>query len=170
MSLRERLKARLRTEEGFVAKAYKDSLGHLTIGYGFNLERHDTDRRLQALGLSPTQVRSGTWPITTAQAEDLLDYDALCAITDAGDVVGKEAWPRLPETARLVCADMVYQLGDGGFAGFHKMLEALRTNPPDFIGAAHEMVNSKWAMQTPLRCRQLADLMRSCGAPPLTAA
>lgn len=167
MSLLEELKARLRPEEGFVPKAYRDSLGHLTIGYGTLLERPDIDKRLSRMGLSPTTIRAGVWAITRVQAEELLDYDAACSITDAGDVVGRAAWERLPDTARLVCADMTYQMGMGGFGGFHKMLAALRADPPDYIEAAHEMRNSKWAMQTPMRCRPLAALLETCVAPPI---
>lgn len=167
MGLLGDLKARLRGEEGFVPKAYKDSLGHLTIGYGTLLERPDIDKRLVKLHLSPTAVLSGSWPLSKEQAEALLDYDAGCAITDAGDVVGRDAWERLPDTARLVCADMTYQMGMGGFAGFHKMLAALRAEPPDYAEAAHQMRNSKWAMQTPMRCRPLAALLETCSTPPI---
>lgn len=171
MGLFGRLVERLKAEEGCVLKAYKDSLGVLTIAYGFNLERPDADRILLAMGLSPTMVRSGTWPISVEQADELLNHDAARAITDAGDVVGQPTWNALPETAKLVCADMTYQLGYGGFGAFHKMIAALRASPPDFGEAAHQMRNSRWAMQTPERCKALAVLMEGCAAPaPPTAA
>lgn len=166
MSLLTDLIARLKPEEGFVAKAYKDSVGVLTIGYGTNLERHDIDARLIAMGLSPTVVRSRTWAITLAQAEQLLDYDAQAALTDAGDVVGRAAWERLPDVAKLVCADMTYNLGAGGFEGFHRMLFDLRRDPPDFLQAAYEMRMSTWHHQVGQRARDLEAMMRSCADPP----
>lgn len=162
--------SRLKVEEGFRAKSYRDSLGHLTIGYGTLLEGAFIDKRLSALGLSPTMVRAGSWPITETQGLDLLYYDAGCAMTDAGDVVGRDAWMRLPDTAKLVCADMTYQLGSGGFAGFHHMLAALRLTPPDYAEAAHQMLNSEWHMQTKERCEALSSLMKSLVPQPPPAA
>jgi lysozyme len=46
---------RLQTEEGFRAAAYKDREGHLTIGYGFNVDAGIT--RTAALALMRTQVQ-----------------------------------------------------------------------------------------------------------------
>lgn len=166
MSLLADLIARLKPEEGFVAKAYLDSVGVLTIGYGTNLKRHDIDARLIAMGLSPTMVRSRTWAITQRQAEQLLDYDAQAAITDAGDVVGRAGWERLPDVAKLVCADMVYNLGAHGFGAFHRMLAALRSDPPNYLEAAYEMSDSAWRHQVGQRARSLEELMRSCVDPP----
>lgn len=145
------LKARLRPEEALRLRAYRDSLGHLTIGYGFLLERPDADRLLSSMGLSPTAVRSGAWPITSQQAEQLLDYTAQCALTDAGDVVGRDAWERLPYDAQLALADMCFQMGAGGLDRFQRMLAALRKTPPDFTAALREANDSDWDRQTPAR-------------------
>lgn len=167
MSLITDLLERLKREEGLRLRAYRDTLGHLTIGYGTLLERADIDARLRAMGLSPTMLRACAWPITEAQATELLDYDAQAAITDAGDVVGREGWQRLDERAKLVLADLMYNIGMGGVQGFHKMLAAIRSEPPNYLGAAYELRNSTWHHQVGQRARDLEELMRSCApAPP----
>lgn len=164
------LKARLRREEGTRLRAYRDSLDHLTIGDGFNLERPDADRLLTAMGLSPTAVRSGSWPLTPEQAEQLLDYTAQCALTDAGDVVGVETWEGLPYDAKLALGDMCFQLGAGGLERFTKMLAAIRKLPPDWLEVERQANDSLWDRQTPARADGIELLFHSLVHPDITAA
>jgi len=153
------LKARLRPEEAFVPRAYRDSRGILTVAYGFNLERPDADAQLKKLGLSPTAVRSGSWPLTIQQGEELLDYDARCAITDASDVVGHETWLRLPLTAQLVLADMCYNMGAATLETFRKMLAAIRQDPPNWLEMERQMQDSDWDKQVGRRADALEHLI-----------
>ncbi len=167
MSVLDRLMARLRAEEGMRSFRYLDSLGHATIGYGYLLEGHAVETMRALLGLSLTQaetIAAGAQAITLEQAEKLLEYTAGSALTDAGDVVGRETWASLPDDARLVLADMCFQLGDGGVRCFVHMLTAIRMG--DFGRAAAEMRDSAWHKQTPGRCEQLAELMEHCADPP----
>lgn len=162
MSLVDRLKARLRPEEGgFYARPYRDSKGILTIAYGFNLERFDADTRLKSLGLSPTAVRSGSWPLNVQQGEELLDYDAMGAIADAAGVVGEDVWVTLPEDAQLVLADMTYNMGAGGLGQFKKMLAAVRKVPPDWVEMERQMADSQWDKQVGKRADELEKLIHA---------
>lgn len=161
-TLLDALKARLRPEEGgFYARPYRDSRGILTIAYGFNLEREDADRLLKQMGLSPTAVRGGGWPLTREQGEFLLDYCARCAITDASDVVGRATWLGLPETAQLVLADMTYNMGAGRLETFRKMLAAVRKDPPDWLEMERQMEDSAWDKQVGRRADELEHLILS---------
>ncbi len=58
---------------------------------------------------------------------------------------------------------MTYQLGRGGLSKFKKMKGALcNGSKPNYIDAANEMLDSKWAKkQTPRRAKELADRMRA---------
>ncbi len=169
MSLLTRLIMRLGPEESIRLFAYHDKLGHLTIGWGYLLEGPAIATMQKKLGLTEDQtasIVSGAIPITRSQADMLLTYTAGCAITDAGDVVGRDAWLRLPDNAKLVCADMCFNMGPGHLAEFKKMLAALRQDPPDFADAAHEIRNSQAATQNPDRYRDLARLLEGCTEPP----
>lgn len=164
----ERLKQRLKPEEGFRSFAYRDKLGHLTIGWGFLLEpREAAQRRLtRVLGISETAARyivNGVLALTEEQGEKLLDYTACCALIDADDIVGPMTWRDLPDDARLALADMCFQLGEREFALFDHMLDAVRGH--DWERAAAEMRDSQWHQQTPGRCEELAKLMEGCAAP-----
>jgi len=55
---------------------------------------------------------------------------------------------------------MVFQLGIGGVGKFKKMWEALRKK--DYGEASFQMMDSRWAKQTPNRAESLSKVMRSC--------
>ena len=123
----------LKQEEGFEGMPYEDSLGIPTIGYGIKL------------------------PLSEEEAEILLKHRLDKKILEISE---KEPFfLDLPETAQEVIANMAYQLGVGGVLQFKKMWEALKNR--DYQKAADEMLDSKWAKQTPNRAKRLAEIMRS---------
>jgi lysozyme len=54
---------------------------------------------------------------------------------------------------------MIYQIGHAGVAKFKKTLSLI--NEGDYKGASEEMLDSKWARQTPSRAQSLSTLMSS---------
>jgi lysozyme len=54
--------------------------------------------------------------------------------------------------------EMCYQLGPAGCRRFERMLRALAD--ADYERAADEMLDSRWAEQTPARAEHCAELMR----------
>lgn len=115
--------------------AYKDSLGHETIGYG----------RLLSRGLSDDE------------AEYLLAND----IRDSVAGLGRRYpwWRSMPEPAMRGLANMAFNLGANRLAGFKRMLAALEAG--DYEEAAREALDSKWANQVGGRAKRIADLYRS---------
>ena len=65
----------------------------------------------------------------------------------------------LKKEANEIILEMVFQLGKTGVSKFKKMWSALKNN--DYKKASEEMLDSKWAKQTPERAESLADLMKS---------
>ena len=55
---------------------------------------------------------------------------------------------------------MVFQLGMTGVSKFVNCLKAIKEE--DWATAADEMLDSKWAKQTPSRAEQLSSVIRSC--------
>jgi GH24 family phage-related lysozyme (muramidase) len=164
VALIDDLKSRLRPEEGRRLFAYRDSLGHLTIGDGFLLEGAHVALMQQLLGLSDLQTDSivrGASPITPAQSDMLLEYTALRAVSDAQSAVGDDAWDRLADAAKVVLADMAFNMGAGGLGAFHKMLAAARQTPPDFVEFERQMNDSAWDRQVPARADDLEALIHS---------
>ncbi len=122
----------LKQEEGFDGMPYEDKLGIPTIGYGTKL------------------------PLTEEEAALLLKHRLDKKILEISE---KEPFfLDLPQKAQEVIANMAYQLGVGGVLEFKKMWAALKKG--DYQKAADEMLDSKWATQTPNRAKRLAEIMR----------
>ena len=134
---------RIKEHEGFRNTIYLDTLGKATIGYGHLVV--DDDDYVEG------QVYS----------EELL-YKQFGLDFDKAFLQAQELWEdyHLPHTAQEIIIEMVFQLGANGVSKFKNMWEALREH--DFISAADEMLDSRWARQTPQRCEYLAQTMASC--------
>jgi lysozyme len=129
------LQEQLRRDEGLRLKAYTDSTGHLTIGYGHNLENG----------------------IPEVVADALLAFD----ITQASaDVFAHLPWSmQLDEARRGVLCNMAFNLGIGGLLKFVKMLKHAEAH--NWSAAAKEMRDSKWATQVGPRAERLAIQMET---------
>ena len=137
------LKARIKEHEGYRDQVYKDSLGFATIGYGH-------------LVLPTDSYEEGA----TYNKEDLdkvFDGDFNIAYSNANQLI--KDLP-LRHQAKCVIIEMVFQLGIGGVSKFKKMWEALKQN--DYHTASEEMLDSRWAKQTPKRAEELSSVMKSC--------
>ena len=126
----------IKHHEGFVEHVYDDSLGIPTIGYGFAIK----DLVLQ---------------------EDLCDEILLRKLRILGrSVMGKfPFFDSLPSDCKDVLMEMCYQLGVTGVSKFKKALKAMEDG--DWEKAADEMLDSKWAKQTPNRAKEMSDIIRS---------
>lgn len=128
----------LASDEGFSGVPYPCSEGKTTIGYGFNLE---------------------AWPLTEAECLPILKSRAEKVKADLANRIG--CFYALPERAQDVLVNMGYQMGVSGLLGFKRLLKALEARK--YEDAYHEMMQSRWAQQTPNRARRLADVIRSLG-------
>ena len=137
------LMERIKKHEGFVPKIYKDSLGFATIGYGH-------------LVLPGEQWEEGK-EYSKEQLEHVFKTDFNNAV---GQATGLMDGMDLDDKAREVIIEMVFQLGVGGVGKFKKMWEALRNK--DYGEASFQMMDSRWAKQTPNRAESLSKVMRSC--------
>lgn len=134
----------LKCFEGYSSTEYRDTLGHRTIGYGHLL--------------TPRAHPQPHPEITHEQAEAYLDTDIDIARAGAMNVFGASGtWWYLKPSARVVLTVMVFQIGAGNASKFVKLKKCLHRF--DYIGAAAEMIDSKWCRQTPGRVRSLAALM-----------
>ena len=126
----------IKHHEGFVDHVYDDSLGIPTIGYGFAIK----DLVLE---------------------EDLCDEILLRKLRILGrSVMGKfPFFDSLPSDCKSVLMEMCYQLGVTGVSKFKKALKAM--DDGDWEKAADEMLDSKWAKQTPGRAKEMSDIIRS---------
>ena len=140
MSLEERVKL----HEGFVSKIYLDSLSKKTIGWGHLITPDD-------------HFKEGV-EYSKEELEDVFQKDLKRAINEADDLIKT----KIADKAREVIIEMVYQLGKTGVSKFKNMWSALQESPPNYFEAHVQMLDSRWYKQTPNRCGELSETMKSC--------
>jgi lysozyme len=69
---------------------------------------------------------------------------------------------KISEDAKIIIIEMIFQLGGTGVSKFRKMWQALQQDPPDYAEASVQMLDSRWAKQTPNRAKEMARLMSEC--------
>ncbi len=146
--------------EGWLPQVYVDSVGHPTVGVGFNLDRPDARARVAQVGADYDQVRLGATDLTDEQIQQLLDWDLYDAVQGSDDVFGYW-YDYFPEGPQLAIADMIYNMGEGTFLQFAKTIRDIWGG--DFLGASAEMLNSRWAAQVGARATDDSALMQSGG-------
>ena len=138
----DELKNRIKKHEGFRDVMYLDSLGKKTIGYGHLVTE---DGILPGIQYSKKEL------------DELFEKDFSTALKDATKLVSHLD---LPNEAFNVIIEMCFQLGLPKVTKFVNFLDALKNH--DYSRAANEMLLSKWNEQTPARCQELSNIIRSC--------
>ena len=137
------VKERIKKHEGFRNIVYLDSLGQATIGYGHLITK--ADNFIQNKEYSKEEL------------EAVFEKDFDNALNQAMTLIGDF---NICEDAIGVVVEMVFQLGIGGVSKFKNMLEALKES--DYAHAAVHILASNWHKQTPERCEELAEILRTC--------
>ena len=70
---------------------------------------------------------------------------------------------KISDDAKIIIIEMIFQLGGTGVSKFRKMWQALQQDPPDYAEASAQMLDSRWAKQTPNRAQEMAKHMKECG-------
>jgi lysozyme len=136
------IKDRIKKHEGYRDIIYTDSLGYKTIGYG-HLVIED--------GFIPGVQYS------KKELEEVFEKDFAIAVQGANKLLGDFD---IDDDAFGVVVEMCFQLGFPRVLKFKFFLAALQKQ--DYEKAAEEMLLSKWHEQTPARCQELSNIMRSC--------
>jgi lysozyme len=141
----KRLLASVKKHEGYRNKVYLDSLGKRTVGVGhLCVEDFWEDNKEYEEKFLLT----------------ILEHDLETAIK-ASERLLKDC-PILDSLAREIIIEMVFQLGETGVSKFKNMLKALKEGP-DYQTAASEMLDSRWAKQTPNRAKAMSAEMAGIG-------
>lgn len=138
--MKQELTKQLRIDEGVKAQAYQDHLGFWTIGVGRLI-----DARKPGSGLRPSEI------------DMLLQND----IDDRIEALTRRLpwFQNLDDARRGVLLNMSFQLGVDGLMGFKNTLAMVESG--DYMGAARNMMLSKWAQQTAARAERMAEQMRT---------
>ena len=138
----ERLKKQVIANEGVRKTAYKDTLGHWTIGVGHLIRLPDEEYLLDK-------------ELTDLEVDQIFVTDLNQAIDDARKFIDADS---IPDEAFEVVVDMAFNLGLPKLSKFKNFQQALKDK--DFVKASEEMLDSRWAKQLPNRSKRLAEIMR----------
>ena len=140
----DKLLESVKKHEGFRDHVYLDSLSKRTVGYGhLCVEDHWEDGK----------------KYDKEYLEDILEKDLQSAIDQAHDMCqGME----ISDDAKSLICEMIFQLGGNGVSKFKNMWKALKENPPNYEEASVQMLDSRWAKQTPNRAKEMASHMAEC--------
>jgi lysozyme len=128
-------KTKIKREEDTKLRMYKCSEDRWTIGTGHNIQDNG---------------------ISQAVSDLILDEDLEVAINDAKAVISN--FDDLSDTRKIVLVDMAFQMGKSRLSGFKKMIEAIEIEAWNV--AVIEMLDSRYANQTPNRANRNATLMK----------
>jgi len=130
---------------GFMDHVFLESLSKRTVGYGhLCVEDHWEDGK----------------KYDQEYLEDILEKDLQSAIDQTHDMC-KDL--KISDDAKIIICEMIFQLGGRGVSKFRKMWAALQEDPPNYFEAHVQMLDSRWAKQTPARAHEMAEQMQNAG-------
>ena len=136
---KESLKERIKLHEGYRLEPYTDTLGYLTGGVGHRIMPNE-------------EV-----PTTKEGWMKLFDSDFQSAWKFMERFCEENNLRVISDDAKEVLCEMIYQMGFSGVSKFKNMIKALQNR--NYKLASVEMLDSRWAKQTPNRAKELSDHM-----------
>ena len=130
------LKKRIKLNEGFSLKLYKDQLGYLTIGYGH-------------LILSNEKILLKK-KIKKKELEDIFEKDFKKALINFNNTL-KSFTSNKKEAELLI--EMIFQLGIKGCLKFKNLIKNMKKGNKHLV--CLDMMDSLWYIQTPSRVKML---------------
>jgi len=140
----EKLLASVKKHEGYKNTVYLDTLNKRTVGVGHLCVEDfwEDDKEYEEKFLMT-----------------ILEHDLQSAIKSAEELC--EGY-NISDDAKIIIIEMIFQLGKSGVSKFRNMWKALAEDPPSYHVASIEMLDSRWAKQTPNRAQEMSDHMKSC--------
>ena len=142
----DKLLESVKRHEGYRNKVYLDTLGKRTVGVGHLCVEDfwEDDKEYEEKFLMT-----------------ILEHDLQTAIKGAKDLMAENGCMDIDEIAEEIIIEMIFQLGKTGVSKFKNMWKAL--SGLDYSTAASEMLDSRWAKQTPNRAQAMSAQMASLG-------
>jgi len=142
----ERLLQSVKDHEGYHNKVYLDTLNKRTVGVGHLCVEDfwEDDKEYEEKFLM-----------------DILEADLQNAIKGSKELMEEHECSDIDDLAKEIIVEMIFQLGKTGVSKFRNMWKAL--SELNYVGASFEMLDSRWAKQTPNRANGMANLMKGIG-------
>ena len=140
----DKLLESVKKHEGYRNKVYLDTLNKRTVGVGH---------------LCVEDFWEDGKEYEESFLMEILEKDLQSAIDQADDMCSNLT---ISDDAKIIIIEMIFQLGGTGVSKFRKMWAALQEDPPNYFEAHVQMLDSRWAKQTPNRASEMAEQMQNC--------
>jgi len=140
----ESLREQLKVDEGVKYEIYKDHLGYPTFGIGHLITEND-----------PEHGEPDGTEISEDRVNEVFETDVAKFVSEA-----KILFPDLddlPEVAQQVIVNMAFNMGRPRLSKFKNFIAGV--NDRDWVRAAEEMMDSRWADQVGARAVRLRNLI-----------
>jgi lysozyme len=131
---RERMVTQLLMHEGLRLRPYRDTVGLLTVGVGYCIDKRGIKPLESVIG------RKFDGQLTRDEAVRVLESDI--DRFEAGALKAFPFYAKLDEVRQRVCLDMAFNMGYGALA-FKKTIGLVEKRR--FLEAGDEMMKSKWS-------------------------
>ena len=142
----EQLRDDLSVDEGCVHKIYLDHLNLKTVGIGHLCREGEPEYDMEV-----------DTPVSEERVNELFDKDIAWTVADCYKILPD--FDMLPDEVRLICANMMFNMGVNRMRGFKNFLAAVEDR--DWGQAAIEMEDSRWHKQVTARADRLIVRMRA---------
>ena len=140
----EALREQLKVDEGVKYEIYKDHLGYPTFGIGHLITEDD-----------PEHGEPDGTEISEDRVNEVFESDVATFVSEA-----KILFPdldELPDVAQQVIVNMAFNMGRPRLSKFKNFIAGV--NDRDWVRAAEEMMDSRWADQVGARATRLRNLI-----------
>ena len=144
----DRLREELKTDEGCKYEIYLDHLGLPTFGIGHLVTESDPEYQKE-VGTVVDEIR----------VNEVFEQDIQVTMNDCKKVY--DDWDSMDETVKLICCNMMFNLGYPRYCKFKKMIQAIKDG--DWLEAGNQMQDSRWYKQVTNRADRLISRMKAIG-------
>tara|TARA_R110002020_G_scaffold10088_1_gene39131 strand:+ start:569 stop:1138 length:570 start_codon:yes stop_codon:yes gene_type:complete len=142
------------SDEGKILHCYLCSELHKTVGIGHKVLETDTENNLSIYEAYDNKVPEDQ-KISEGRCYELFQEDIQIALGGCQKIYSN--WEDLPQEVQHILINMCFQLGQRGLSNFKNM--KLAVEDQDYAKASIEMMDSRWAKQTPERAERLKNRM-----------
>jgi len=139
------------SDEGKILHCYMCSEGHKTVGIGHKVLPTDPESNLPVHGTYDDVPAEEC--ITEERCYELFQHDIQLAIAGCKGLYHN--WEEIPQEMRHILVNMCFQLGQTGLSRFKNMNHGVSQEAWGIVSM--EMMDSRWAQQTPERAKRLQN-------------
>ena len=140
----EALREQLKIDEGVKYEIYKDHLGYPTFGIGHLITEDD-----------PEHGEPDGTEISEDRVNEVFESDVAKFVSEAKILFSD--LDELPDVAQQVIVNMAFNMGRPRLSKFKNFIAGV--NDRDWVRAAEEMMDSRWADQVGARATRLRNLI-----------